>query len=369
MQSNNKIGIGMIGLSARGGWAGRAHVPALQLLPEYEIRALTASSPESAAAAAQRYNVPLYFTDPAELAARPEVDLAVINVKVPEHKRLVKAVLNAGTPVYCEWPLGNGLQEAEELAALAREKGVPGFVGLQVHGVPAVRYIRDLVASGYVGEVLSTTVVGSGHRWGATADERGLYLLDPANGATLLSIPFGHTMEAVCWVLGEFREFSAVTANRLPEVTVEETGERVSKTTDDNIAVSGVLENGAVAAIHYRGGLSRGTNFRWEINGTGGDLVITGDTGHLQFGLVAIHGATGDEESLTELPVPAEYITAPGELDDVPYALAQTYTHLLSDLREGTHLVPTFEDAVVRHRMLEAIEKAARTGVRQSYLR
>ena len=35
------------------------------------------------------------------------------------------------------------------------------------------------------------------------------------------------------------------------------------------------------------------------------------------------------------------------------------------DYREGTHLCPTFDDAVTRHRMLDAIEKAAATGQHQ----
>jgi predicted dehydrogenase len=365
--NSNKIGVGIIGLSAKGGWAARAHVPALQALPEYEIRALTASSPESAAAAAEKFGVLNFYTDPTELAASPEVDLVVVTVKVPQHKELVEAALDAGKMVFCEWPLGKGLEEAQGLEALAGEKGVHAFVGLQSHGVPAVRYVKDLIASGYVGEVLSTTVVGSGALYGPTVDERSLYLLDPANGATLLSIPFGHSIDAMCWALGEFRGLTATAANRRPEVTQQETGEKVAKSADDNIAVSGILESGAVASIHYRGGISKGTNFRWEINGTQGDLVIEGDIGHLQFGQVSLQGTTGDAQALAPLPIPAQYTTTPGSPDHISYPVAQLYQGILSDLQEGTHLVPTFADAVRRHRMLEAIESAAKSGTQQSY--
>jgi len=44
---------------------------------------------------------------------------------------IAKAAIGAGKHVYCEWPLGNGLAEAEEMAALARTKGVLGVVGTQ----------------------------------------------------------------------------------------------------------------------------------------------------------------------------------------------------------------------------------------------
>ena len=51
-------------------------------------------------------------------------------------------------------------------------------------------------------------------------------------------------------------------------------------TAEDQVAISGLLEGGAVATVHYRGGFSRGTNFRWEINGSEGDIVAIADAGH-----------------------------------------------------------------------------------------
>jgi predicted dehydrogenase len=46
--------------------------------------------------------------------------------------------------------------------------------------------------------------------------------------------------------------------------------------------------------------------------------------------------------------------------------VAQSYARFARDYREGTHLCPTFDDAVTRHRMLDAIETAAATGQRQT---
>jgi hypothetical protein len=45
--------------------------------------------------------------------------------------------------------------------------------------------------------------------------------------------------------------------------------------------------------------------------------------------------------------------------------VAQAYARFAQDYREGTHLCPTFEDAVTRHRVLNAIETAAASGERQ----
>jgi len=55
----NKIHVGIIGLSADGGWAAIAHYPALQKIPDhFAIQGLTASRMATAQKAAEKYGVP-----------------------------------------------------------------------------------------------------------------------------------------------------------------------------------------------------------------------------------------------------------------------------------------------------------------------
>ncbi|MFD4759767.1 hypothetical protein ACFWOJ_12980 [Streptomyces sp. NPDC058439] len=124
----------------------------------------------------------------------------------------------------------------------------------------------------------------SGWIGGATYDDRHAYVLDVTSGATLLSIPFGHSVDALTMVLGEFREVSALVENLRPEVTHVTSGAVTAKSAEDQIAVTGVLESGAVAAMHIRGGTSRATAFHWEINGTEGDLVVKADQAQWWYG-------------------------------------------------------------------------------------
>src|SRR5204862_1836468 len=166
-----------------------------------EITALSTSRRESAAAAGKRFGVPLAFDNHKDLVNSGAVDVVAVTVKVPHHLELATAALDAGKAVYCEWPLGNGLNEAETLAALAKRKGVLAVVGLQARSAPAVAYVRDLIKQGYVGEVLSTTLIGSGMGWGPTVEPFNDYLNDRRNGATMLSIPVGHTADALCYCL------------------------------------------------------------------------------------------------------------------------------------------------------------------------
>jgi len=360
-----RIRVGIIGANPDRGWAAQAHIPALRSLSDdFEITALSTSRRESADAARKLFGVPTAFDNHQDLVNSPAVDVVAVTVKVPYHLELATAALDAGKAVYCEWPLGNGLNEAETLAALAEKQGVLAVAGLQARSAPAVAYVRDLVEQGYVGEVLSTTLVGSGMGWGPTVEPFNAYLNDRKNGATMLSIAVGHTADALCHCLGEVRELSATMAMRRAAFTIAETGESKPMTADDQVAVSGLLEGGPAFSIHYRGGVSRGTNLLWEINGSEGDLQLTATGGQTQIWELDVRGGRGEHSSLELLPVPEQYRWAPPQGPGTN--VAQAYARFARDYRERTHFCPTFEDAVTRHRMLDAIETAAATGRRQT---
>jgi predicted dehydrogenase len=362
-----RIRVGIIGANPDRGWAAEAHIPALKsLADDFEITALSTSRRESADAASQRFGVPVAFDNHYDLVNSAAVDVVAITVKVPHHLELASAALGAGKAVYCEWPLGNGLKEAETLAALARKKGVLAVAGLQGRSVAAVAYVHDLIRQGYVGEVLSTTLIGSGMGWGPTVPAYNAYLNDKKNGATMLSIALGHTADALCHCLGEVRELSATLTVRRKSFTITDTGESRPLTTDDQVCVTGLLEAGAAFSIHYRGGRSRGTNLLWEINGTDGDLQLTAAGGQAQIFELTLRGGTGAQSSLEVLSVPAQYRWSPPQGAGPSANVAQSYARFARDYREGTHFCPTFDDAVVRHRMLNAIEIAAATGQRQT---
>jgi predicted dehydrogenase len=127
-------------------------------------------------------------------------------------------------------------------------------------------------------------------------------------------------------------------------------------TTEDQVGVSGVLEGGAAFSIHYRGGVSRGTNLLWEIDGSEGDLQLTAAGGQAQMFEMTVHGGQGAQSSLEVLPVPELYRWSPPQGPGPSTNVAQAYARFARDYREGTHLCPTFDDAVTRHRMLNGIE-------------
>jgi predicted dehydrogenase len=358
------IGVGIIGANATRGWAATAHIPALRALPQFEIRALSSTRRESADAAGLAFGVGQTFSDHEKLIGSPDVDLVVVAVKVPHHLELVSAALDAGKQVYSEWPLGVDLAEARSLADRASAAKIATAVGLQARRAPAVLYLRDLIAEGFVGEVLSTSFVGT-LGFGDRIPQANAYMLDQRNGANLLSIGVGHGVDALNFVLGEFDELSAVTAVRREAMTIDETEERVGKTAWDQIAAVGTLGSGAIASIHARDAIAGGTGLLWEINGTAGTLRITA-AGMLP-GLfpLTIQGSQG-RAPLRELPVPPRYRIDTPELSDLAgspaYNVGRVYAAFARDRRDGTRTVPDFETALARHEMLEAFNHTIRTA-------
>jgi predicted dehydrogenase len=359
--------VGIVGLQPGRSWAARGHIPALRALPErFEIVGVANTSLESSQAAAAAMGLPKAYANVAEMVLAPEIDIVTVTVKVVHHLEIVKAAIEAGKHIYCEWPLGNGLAEAEELAAVARAKRVLGVIGTQARVAPEIEYLKQLIADGFVGEVLSTTLIARGGGWGGVIPQKkdNAYLLDKAGGATMLTIPVGHTLAALTDVLGKFADVSSVLATRRTTALVADTGETLPVSAPDQVLVSGLLANGAPVSIHYRGGMARdGDGLLWEINGTKGDIRVSGPFGHAQLVPLLLMGARGDEKAFQTLEVPAPYRTGfPEEV--IPGNIARNYAKMAKDLQEGTHTAPNFDDAVALHRVIAAVEEAAETGRR-----
>ncbi|MBV9757696.1 MAG: Gfo/Idh/MocA family oxidoreductase [Alphaproteobacteria bacterium] len=366
MAVGGKLRVGIVGASPDRGFASVAHIPALQALPGLQIVAVCTTRQESAEATAKHFGIPLAFADPHKLAQHPDVDLVTVCVKVPDHHAPVMAAIEAGKHVYCEWPLGRTTDEAVRMRDAANRKGIRHAVGLQGRVSPAINYAKDLVAQGFVGRVLSGTMIGCAANWGASIDRA--YQADRANGANLLTITGGHQIDALCYCLGEFRELAAFVVSQRDRIPVDESGEIVAKTSPDQLVVNGIVGEAAVVSFQIRGGMARGTEFLFEIHGDEGDLVLAATTrASMQRQELSVHGAHGPGTALAPMPIPEKYRWVPeGVPAGSPYNVAQLYVQLAESIRNGTPVVPTFDAAVERHRLIDAIVRSSETGSKQA---
>jgi len=358
----DKIRVGIVGATVTqggSGWGANAHVPALKALPSYELKAVCTAHEDTAKASAAAFGAELAFHRFSDMAAHPDVDLLVVCVRVPGHREPVVAGLQAGKPVFCEWPLGKNLAEAEEMAGLARQRALPSIVGLQGRSDPTILYARDLIKQGYIGEVLTASLMcvapavlerGPGRIWQGVR----------ANGANVLTITGGHAIDALCAVLGELAEVSARVSTRIPEWRTLE-GKAVPVDSPDSINVVGRMVSGAEISISVATAPSNPSGNRLEIYGRDGAIVIRA-TGALSMGPNQLQAGRG-KEPLAAMPVPEKYKFVPsGTPAGQPYNVAQAYARATDALRGGGAFDVDFDLAVKRHKLIDAIERSSATG-------
>ena len=356
----DKIRLGIIGANVRAHWAPRSHLPAILASPDYELTAVCTTKPESAEESRRKYGARLAFHDYREMVASPEVDAVAVVVRVPSHYEPTKAALEAGKHVYTEWPLGRTTGEAEELAALAKARGVQTAVGLQSRVNPALMYMKELIETGYVGEVMSCHV--SLVRDGALERPSNRTWQRDANlGANTLTIANGHTIDALRFVTGNFSRVAAVVTTQARQWWETDTRRMVDVTSPDNVLVSGRLANGAVASVHIATVPWAGSGYRMEVYGREGTLVATSEESP-QLNEVRLQGAQGSNQ-LRELEVPSRFVyVLDGMPQGAPYNVGQMYYQWARAIRTGQSNRPVFDTAVELHRFIDAIKQASDTG-------
>ncbi len=358
-----KIRLGFVGANVKSTWASQSHFPALLAHPDVELTAVCTRNAESAEAARTACGAKLAFTDVRAMAASPEIDAVAVVVRVPSHYEPTRAAIEAGKPVYTEWPLGRNTAEAVELTALAKSKGVLTAVGLQSRVSPALLYVKELIESGYVGEVLACHVTtmrdGALERSTSRSWQR-----DASLGANTMTIANGHVIDALRFVAGNFARVSSMVTTQAKQWYETDTKQMVDVTSPDNILVSGKLARGAVASVHVGAVPWAGGGFRMEIFGRDGTLIVTGNVSSQRGDMLRVQGAQRSHE-LRDLALPDKYRhVPPGFPNGDPFNVGQMYALFAEAIRTGKSpaRLPTFETAVELHQFIDTIKQASDQG-------
>jgi predicted dehydrogenase len=125
----------------------------------------------------------------------------------------------------------------------------------------------------------------------------------------------------------------------------------------------------APAALRLKGGTANGTGFLFEIHGTGGTLAIVPadpcQATYIQVSEFTVRGAQAGKP-LADLSIPESYRWVPPAVPaGLPFNVAQMYMRMAEGIRKGKSMSPGFDLAVKRHQLLDAIQKASDTGIRQ----
>jgi predicted dehydrogenase len=292
----------LIGLSAtaKTSWAGDAHLPYL-LSPigrkHYDVVALLNSSVAAGEASKQHFKLHATvktYGDPEALAQDLDIDLVVCCTRADVHFPTIAPSLRAGKIAFIEWPLAENSDKARELVTMAKDSGTNAskcIIGLQGRVAPPTLIVKELLTSGTIGTVLSSSVASFGHLLPRDSLPESLaYFADRKVGGNAIVIENGHTLDYVHAVLGEFANFDARMQIQRPTLSLVDAEDNKSgslaTSVPDLVSIHGSLRastgdikvaDGATLSQIFRAGppFKSQPAVTWTINGTKGELMIT----------------------------------------------------------------------------------------------
>ena len=348
---------------------GKAHANAMARLPMFfpdapdvERHVLVGRDEEALAEAADRLGFATTATDWED--AIEEVDVFYNLGPNHVHEEPSVAALEAGVPVLCEKPLANDLESAERMADAAADAGVPTATAFNYRFVPALRYAKNLIEDGELGEIhhfrgryLQDWLVDPEAPWSWRNDEE-------LAGSGALGDLGAHTIDLARFLVGDVERVSGHLRTFVDERPVEGSDETRPVTVDDAYSAQAELEDDVMATFEA----SRFANGHKNDH----TVEIHGSEGSLKFSLERLNELEvlrGDDRGYETVLVTDEsdpYVDhwwPPGHVIGWEHTFVhENYEFLrtVSGDRDDYH--PDFEDGLAVQRALSAVEESDERG-------
>jgi predicted dehydrogenase len=366
------------------GFIGPAHLEALRRLPYVEVTALVEVNQELADEKAKLLGIPNAYTFDDMLK---QSDIDVVHICTPNflHFAQAKAVLLAGKHVICEKPLAVKINEAEELVALAAEKGLVNAVHFNLRYYPMVRQMKMMREKGELGDVYS--VMGSylqdwlflqtDYNWRLEPDKSGDSRAIADIGSHLLDITEYVTGLKITEVMADF---STVHKTRLKPLKNIETYSGKMLSMDDYQEVPINTEDHATVLLRFDNG-SKGSITVSQVNAGRKNRLnveISGSKSNFEFNSErpnelwigkreTTNGALMKDPALLH-PEASALVSFPGGHNEgFPDTSKQMFKEVYAAIRDGKQpekaSFPTFADGlrelIIGERIIESNKKQA----------
>ena len=376
------IGVGLVGYK----FMGRAHSNAYRQVhsffpdtPKPEMIAISGRNEEAVSAAANQLGWREYETDYRKLVTREDIDLVDVSTPGYLHKDVVIAALEAGKHVYCEKPLANTLEEAEEMLRAWKKAGTIAMVNFNYRRVPAVQLAKRLIEDGRLGEIRHFRAV-------YLQD----FLLDPKAplswrlkkelaGSGALGDIGAHITDLARFLVGDITDVIGTLNTFIKQrpVEVESTGgsgltmqageELGDVTVDDSTSYLARFANGATGVFEAtRLAPGRRNHNSFEINGSKGSVVFDLERlNELEVYFVDDHAdVQGFRKVIVNEPV-HPYVGnwwPGGHIIGWEHSHVHTVKDLLEGVASGENPAPSFADGYLCQAVLDAIERSTTSG-------
>lgn len=234
---DRKICVGIIGLQGYGS----TYFATLAALPWVEIAAICDTKEEILHRSAEQYKINNLYIDYKEMLKVSKIDAVLIATPHFLHYQMTMDALRAGKHVFCEKPLAMNSKEAEEMTALAEEKGLLLSCHYNRRQSTLVKLLKDITQKQVLGDIYAVNV-----KWMArytafmfSADSAWRTVKAKAGGGILIGRG-SHMIDAVLCTLGN-PKVRSVSANICSGLTGLEV--------DDYCMLVMRLENGTVVTI------------------------------------------------------------------------------------------------------------------------
>ncbi|MGP0222455.1 Gfo/Idh/MocA family protein [Paenarthrobacter sp. NCHU4564] len=369
------IGYGFMGAAHSQGWRTAPRV--FDLPAGAEMAVIVGRDAGAVARAATKWGWAESATDWREVIARDDIDIVDIVTPGDSHAEIAIAALDAGKHVLCEKPLANTVAEAEAMAAAAERaaaRGIKAMVGFTYRRVPAVTFLRQLIAEGVVGRIAH---VRASYRqdWLVDPDMPLAWRLQKEHaGSGALGDIGAHAIDLVEYVTGmDVERVSGVLDTIVKQRPLQGSGSGLSgkatagygQVTVDDIAIfTGRLASGALASFEAtRFATGRKNALTIEVSGDKGALAFDlEDLNSIQFyDRTAPADLQGFRKILVTEPV-HPYVSAWWPAGHM-LGYEHGFSHQVKDLVEGivrnTDPHPTFADGLRVQRVLDAVERSS----------
>ncbi len=247
----------------------------------HEVVSVVSSDAARGQAYAERHGIPRAFTALDAALADPDTDAVYISTTNEKHHPQALAAIAAGKHVLCEKPLAMTLDEAREMVAAAAARGVTFATNHHLRCSGSHRAIRDLIAQGRIGRVLSLRIFHAVH---LPPHLQGWRIDNPAAGGGVIPDITVHDADVTRFLLGE----DPVT------VVAQMTASGLGQGVEDSAMSVWALPSGTMVFAHesfthpFAGsGL--------EVHGTEGSIFARGVMTQRPLGEIELVGAGGRE--------------------------------------------------------------------------
>ena len=353
-----KIGVGIVG----GGYMGKAHSVAMNMVaavfdtklrPSLEVICTTTES--GAAEKARSFGFARSTSDWRTLVNDPKVEAVVIASPQETHREIALAAFALKKPVFCEKPLGLGLEDSRAMVRAAEQSGCVNMTGFNYIRTPASQLAREIIASGEIGTI---TYFRGEHTEDFFADPQlpaSWRTKGRANGNMGDLSP--HIINAAFALAGPVESLIAdiETVHKMrPTPTRPE-----PVTNDDHAQIMCRFKSGAMGSLYIsRIATGRKMGYVYEIFGTRGAIRFDQED---QNALWLYKGdAKPDRQGFTKIltgPMHPDYLPfcqGPGHGTGYQDQITIEARDFLAAIAGGTAVWPTFRDGMLVNQVIEA---------------